>query len=109
VRADGKRVILRYQQERDEWFLQGAYDGRELFARGGVQVIMIDAVTIRAAVKSIDSCEQCNHEHAEILFDWILDKVRGAQSRVTDYILEQPAKCPRCFRQITEKTLVEPE
>ena len=27
---------------------------------------------------------------------------------LTDYILEQPAKCPNCKREILEKTLVEP-
>jgi hypothetical protein len=109
VRPVGKRVILRYKPERDEWSLLAAYDGQELFARAGVQMIMIDAATTRAAVKKIESCEQCNPEHAEIPFDWILDEVRAAQPGGTEYILEQPAKCPRCFREITEKTLVEPE
>ena len=71
-------------------------------------MITIDAATIRAAEKRIESCEQCNPEHAEIHFDWI-DKVRGAQPADSDYILEQPGKCPRCFREITEKTLVELE
>jgi len=28
---------------------------------------------------------------------------------VTDYVLEQPAKCPNCRRDILEKTLVEPK
>jgi hypothetical protein len=102
-------VILRYEQEHEEWFLEAAHDGRELFARPGVRVITIDAATIRAAVKTIESCEQCNPEHAEIPFNWILDTVRAAQPSVTDYILKEPAKCPRCFREITEKTLVEPE
>jgi hypothetical protein len=45
--------------ERPTWSLEAAYDGRELFARAGVPVITIDAATIRAAVKSIESCEQC--------------------------------------------------
>src|SRR5262245_60035574 len=80
VQADGKRVILRYDEEHEAWFLEAAYDDRELFARPGVQVIMIDAATIRVAVKLIESCEQCNPEHAEIPFDWILDEVRGTQA-----------------------------
>jgi hypothetical protein len=50
---------------------------------------------------------------AEIPFDWILDRwildrVTGRDSEVTDYILEQPAKCPSCRWQILEKTPVEP-
>jgi hypothetical protein len=27
---------------------------------------------------------------------------------VTDYILEEPVRCPRCGREVFEKTLVEP-
>jgi hypothetical protein len=59
--------------------------------------------------KLIESCEHCNEEDAEIPLDNILDRVTGSDPSVTAYILEQPAKCPRCFHQITEKTLVEPE
>jgi hypothetical protein len=44
----------------------------------------------------------------EIPFDWILDRVTGSYSSATDYILEEPAKCPYCRRDILEKTLVEP-
>jgi hypothetical protein len=32
-----------------------------------------------------------------------------SEPSVTDYLLEALAKCPRCFWQITEKTLVEPQ
>jgi hypothetical protein len=46
---------------------------------------------------------------AEIPFDVILDRVTGSDPSVTDYILEQPAKCPKCRRDVLEKTLVEPE
>jgi hypothetical protein len=108
VRTDGRRVILRYELERDEWFLQAAYDGRELFARAGIQVTALDATTIRAAAKRIESCEQCNAEGAEIPFDNILDRVTGSDPSVTDYILESAAKCPNRRREILEKTLVEP-
>jgi hypothetical protein len=39
----------------------------------------------------------------------ILDRVTGSDPSVTDYILEEPAKCPNCRRYgILEKTLVEP-
>src|SRR5437667_11677591 len=35
---------------------------------------------------------------------WILrDRINGAAWSVTDYILEQPAKCPNCWRDILEK------
>jgi len=37
-----------------------------------------------------------------------LDRITGSNPSVTDYVLEQPAKCPNCKREILEKTLVEP-
>jgi hypothetical protein len=58
--------------------------------------------------KLIESCEHCNPEGAEIPFDAILDDVTGSDPKVTDYILEAPAKCPNCLRVILEKTLIEP-
>jgi hypothetical protein len=72
-------------------------------------VVLVDAATLRKAEKMIESCEQCNREGAEIPFDNILDRVTGSDPNLTDYILKEPAKCPRRFRQVTEKTLVELE
>jgi hypothetical protein len=43
----------------------------------------------------------------ELPFDNVLDRVTGNDPAVTDYILEQPAKCPQFKRQISEKMLVE--
>ena len=71
-------------------------------------VVLIDVTTLRNAERLIESCEHCNPD-AEIPFDAMLDRVTGSDPPVTDYILESPAKCPRCFRDIIEKTLVEPE
>ena len=53
----------------------------------------------------IESCD-CNEEGAQIPFDNILDRVTGSDPSVC--ILEEPAKCPKCRREILEKTLVEP-
>ena len=72
------------------------------------QVVLIDAETLRQAENLIESCEQCNMVGAEIPFDAILDRVTGSDPSVTDYVLEQPAKCPIYKRDILEKTLVEP-
>jgi hypothetical protein len=72
-------------------------------------VVLIDAGTLRQAERRIESCEHCNAEEAQIPFDWILDRITGSDSKVTDYILEEPAKCPRYRRDVLEKTLVEPE
>ena len=73
------------------------------------QVVLIDAATLRKAEKLIDSCEHCNPDGAEIPFDNILDRVTHSDPSVTDYVLESPAKCPNCKREIFEKTLVEPK
>ena len=71
-------------------------------------VVLIGAATLRKAERLIESCEACNPEEAQIPFDNILDRVTGSDPSVTDYILELPAKCPNCRREILEKTLIEP-
>ena len=63
-------------------------------------VILVDAATLREAERLIESCEACNEEDAQIPFDNILDRVTGSDPSVTDYILEEPAKCPNCRREI---------
>jgi hypothetical protein len=74
----------------------------------GVEMITVDSATISAAEKLIDSCDACNPEHAEVPFDWILDRVTGQSDGTAEYILALPAKCPNCRRKILEETLVEP-
>jgi hypothetical protein len=58
-------------------------------------VVIVSSSTLREAEKLIESCEHCNHEGAEIPFDNILDRVTGSDPSVTDYILEESAKCPQ--------------
>ncbi len=70
-------------------------------------VVLVESATTRRAEKLIESCEHCNPS-AEIPFDHILDRITGSDPSVTDYLLEAPAKCPYCRRDIMEKTLVEP-
>ena len=70
-------------------------------------VVLVNAGTVFIAQRLIVSCEHCNPEEAEIPFDHILDRVTGSDPSVTDYILEVPAKCQRCFHAVGEKTLVE--
>jgi len=57
-------------------------------------VVLVERSTIRKAERLIESCERCNPTGAEIQFDWILDRVTGSDSTVTDYILEQPCETP---------------
>ena len=70
-------------------------------------VALVDAASLREAERLIESCEHCRPDDADIPFDWVLDRVTGSDPKVTDYILEEPAKCPNCRRDIREKTLVE--
>jgi len=71
-------------------------------------VVLTNTTTLLKAEKLIESCEHCNPEGAKITFDNILDRVTRSDPSVTDYILESPARCPNCRREILEKTLFEP-
>ena len=71
------------------------------------QVVLVSTETVREAAELIEFWERCISD-AEIPFDWILDRETCNLGSETDYILETPAKCPNCKREIREKTLVEP-
>ena len=71
-------------------------------------VVLVESATLHQAERLIESWEHCNEEGAQIPFDNILDRVTGSDPSVTDYILEEPAKCPNCRLEILEKTLIEP-
>jgi hypothetical protein len=68
-------------------------------------VVLIGAAILHEAERLIEFCEGCNPDGAEIPFDVILDRVTGSNPKVTDYILEAEAKCPRCVHEITEKNI----
>ncbi len=51
------------------------------------------------------SCKACNPE-ADIPFTWVLDRVSGQDQTVVDYLLSEPAKCPRCQGPVFVETLV---
>jgi hypothetical protein len=71
-------------------------------------VVLLEVDAIRRAEQLIVGCQECS-EDAEIPFDNILDRVTGCDPSITDYVMEKPAKCPRCFLDIREKTLIEPD
>jgi hypothetical protein len=67
----------------------------------------------------IASCEHCNPE-ATMPFDWILHRIGNERAPLsvlldegelepleTDYVMEEPAECPNCKREVLEKTLIE--
>ena len=71
-----------------------------------IVLIAISKATLRRAQEHILACEACSTD-AEMPFDWVLDEVTGRRGSDVDYFLSEPVKCPRCFREVTEKTLVE--
>jgi hypothetical protein len=66
-------------------------------ARQQQRVVLIDAARRKAVDRIVRAC---NAEGAEITFDNILDRVTGSDGKSTDYILEAPAKCLNCRREI---------
>jgi len=69
------------------------------------QVQLVDDRIVGKLEALVDGCENCD-QGAEYPFDWIIDTLMGTDPGVTDYLMERPAKCPRCRSALTEKTLV---
>ena len=65
----GKQYILRHDEHEDEWTLECAFDGAELFARPSVQMITVGEVHVREAERQIAGCEHCRPEQSEIPVD----------------------------------------
>jgi len=70
-------------------------------------VVLIGRHLLLWAEKLIVACEVCSPRYAGTSFDSILDRITGNDPAVTDYIFEDLATCPKCKRQINEKTLVD--
>lgn len=105
--VEGKRYILQLNEREDQWTLQSGFDGAELLARPGVEIVAVDPATIRRAESQIAGCERCRPQEAELPFDWILADVMPKHGGV-EFILSEPGRCPNCGAAIDEKTLVEP-
>jgi hypothetical protein len=101
---EGKIYLLRYQGVTDEWTLQSGFDGDELFARPGIEFITVGPEVIHRAEGLTESCEHCHSGDAAIPFDWLLAEVIGKHGSF-EFILAEPAQCPICKHEITEKTL----
>ena len=71
-------------------------------------IVLVTAATLWHAQNLIAFCAACDSEHAEFPFDNLLDRVTGSDPMRTEYILEVPARCPNCKREVFEKTLVVP-
>jgi hypothetical protein len=72
------------------------------------KVVLVDVATLRQAQWLIVGCEACaTGSDADVPFNWVLDRVTGSDPEMTDYLLSQPATCPKCKADIREKTFVE--
>jgi hypothetical protein len=92
---------------RGQWTLQSGFDGTELLARPGIELVTVEPSAIRQAESKIAGCERCCSE-SEIPFNWILADALGKHGAF-DFILSEPGRCPNCNATLSEKTLVEPQ
>ena len=74
---------------------------------GSTTVLLVDEVLRAEAQRLVAACEQCA-DCSEISFECILDQITGCDPKCTEYLLCRPARCPRCCRDINERTLVIP-
>ena len=58
--------------------------------------VFIDADTLQQAQELIGSCEHCTPDLADVPFDYVLDSITNYDPEVTDYVLSEPVRCPRC-------------
>jgi hypothetical protein len=103
--TEGKIYLLRHDSEDDEWTLQSNFDGDELLARPGIELITLRAYSIHQAEELVGACKHCNPIDAEIPFDWILSAVTGKRGAY-EFVLTETAVCPNCMHLLTEKTLI---
>jgi hypothetical protein len=62
--------------------------------------VSVDEHTLQEAQDYIASCEVCTPDDADILFDDVLDVLTGSDPWCTDYVLNVPARCPRCYAAV---------
>ncbi len=71
-----------------------------------IRIVALSQHTVLRTQQDILGCENCSLD-AEIPFTWLLDDVSGQDPATTDYVLTEPAQCPRCRGPVYEETLVE--
>ena len=70
-------------------------------------IMLILEPTLRKVEKLIRGYETCSPEESQLHFAVLLDLATGSDPTYTHYILEMPATCPQCRRDVTEKTPVD--
>src|SRR4051812_1959291 len=51
--TEQKTYLLRYDACEDEWSLQSGFDGKELLARPGIEIVTVDPDTIHRAISQV--------------------------------------------------------
>ena len=106
--SEGKRYILRYSEQEDQWTLQSGCDGAELLARPGIEFVTVEPAAIRRAESKIAGCERCRNDESDIPFNFVIADVLEKHGAF-DFILAEPGHCPNCKAELSETTLVEPQ
>jgi hypothetical protein len=70
-----------------------------------LDIVLIDENILVEVEHVVMSCEACA-ENAATALDYLLDALTGCDPTVTTYLMRRPVRCPSCFGQIKEKTLV---
>lgn len=70
-----------------------------------IDVAFVDEPFVLSAEDFVSGCQHCD-ESAVIPFDYVLDAMTGCDPRVTEYLMYRLGKCPHCYSEINEKTLV---
>ena len=105
---EGKRYILRYDGLGDQWTLQSGFDGAELLARPGIELVSVESATIRTAESMIAGCERCRSDESDIPFTFVIADVLEKHGAF-EFMLTGTAQCPNCRAELNEKSLVEPQ
>jgi hypothetical protein len=106
--TEGKHYLLRWDLSQHEWTLHSSFDGNELLARPGTELIVVGPKAIQEAVSRIAGCESCRGNQANLRFDRIIADVLDKHGPY-EFIVTEPAYCQNCRRTLTEKTFVEPQ
>lgn len=70
-----------------------------------IEVIATSNDSVYKAQQQIMGCEACDST-ANRQFSGVLDEITKRNECITDYILCEPAKCPKCSAPVVESTLV---
>jgi hypothetical protein len=81
---------------------------RQALSLSEIDIAFIDEPLVFDAEDFVSGCQHCD-EAAAIPFDYLLDALTGSDPSTTEYLMQRLGQCPRCFGEITEKSLVSVE